>query len=117
MGITCVECARVVVADIRGAAIGVAGLSLLSKLPKMVPQYIFMIKPSPWGQAIGEGLGEITKNSMVQTATGGAQRIAQNEMQEKWNQWRKKTSDVSSTDNKGNPPPQPAERPPRAPMV
>jgi len=40
------------------AAIGLAGLALVSKLPDMVPQYIFMIKPSPWGQAIGEGLSK-----------------------------------------------------------
>lgn len=45
--------------SIIGAAIGIAGLALLSKLPTMVPQFIFMIKPSPWGQAIGQGLGEI----------------------------------------------------------
>lgn len=45
--------------SIIGAAIGLAGLSLLSKLPNMVPQYIFMIKPSPWGEAIGEGLSNI----------------------------------------------------------
>jgi len=41
---------------ILGAAIGLAGLAMLSKLPELVPQYIFMIKPSPFGAAIGEGL-------------------------------------------------------------
>jgi len=41
---------------ILGAAVGLAGLAMLSKLPELVPQYIFMIKPSPFGAAIGEGL-------------------------------------------------------------
>jgi hypothetical protein len=40
-------------------AIGIALLMLLSKLPEMIPQFIFMIKPSPWGQAIGQGMGEL----------------------------------------------------------
>ena len=40
-------------------AIGLSTLMLLSKLPDMIPQYVFMLKPSPWGNAIGEGLGEI----------------------------------------------------------
>jgi hypothetical protein len=26
----------------------------------MIPEFIFQIKPSPWGKAIGEGLGGIT---------------------------------------------------------
>ena len=41
---------------ILGAAVGLAGLAMLSKLPELVPQAIFMIKPSPFGVAIGEGL-------------------------------------------------------------
>jgi hypothetical protein len=36
-------------------AISLGGLMLLPKLPEMIPQFIFMLKPSPWGQAIGEG--------------------------------------------------------------
>lgn len=40
-------------------AIGLSTLLLLSKLPDMIPQFIFMIKPSPWGQAIGQGLAEV----------------------------------------------------------
>lgn len=43
-------------AVIAAGAIGLSTLMLLSKLPEMIPQFIFMIKPSPWGQAIGEGL-------------------------------------------------------------
>jgi hypothetical protein len=48
--------------SIIGAAIGLAGLALVSKLPEMVPQFIFMIKPSPWGQAIGQGLEGAVKD-------------------------------------------------------
>jgi len=38
------------------ALIALAGLMLLAKLPEMIPEFIFMIKPSPWGQAIGENM-------------------------------------------------------------
>ena len=41
---------------VMGAAIGIAGLSMISKLPDLVPQAIFQIKPSDFGKAIGEGL-------------------------------------------------------------
>ncbi len=41
---------------ILAAAVGMAGLALVSKLPDLIPQYIFMIKPSPFGQAIGQNL-------------------------------------------------------------
>lgn len=46
---------------IAAGAIGISTLMLLSKLPDMIPQFIFMIKPSPWGQAIGQGLTETAK--------------------------------------------------------
>ena len=36
--------------------IGVGAIFLLPKLPSMIPEFIFMIKPSPWGKAIGEGV-------------------------------------------------------------
>lgn len=62
--------------SIIGAAIGLAGLALISKLPDMVPQYIFMIKPSPWGQAIGEGLNP-SKMPIVGGAISGSERSAQ----------------------------------------
>lgn len=58
--------------SIIAACIGLAGLSLLSKLPEMVPQFIFMIKPSPWGQAIGEGL-DVHKMPLVGTVVRGTE--------------------------------------------
>jgi hypothetical protein len=63
---------------ILGAAIGLAGLALLSKLPAMVPEFIFMIKPSPWGKAIGEGLD--VKNMPV---VGGVIRGTQQEAEKR----------------------------------
>ena len=45
--------------SILGAAVGLAGLALLAKLPSMIPEFIFKIQPSPFGKAIGEGLGEV----------------------------------------------------------
>lgn len=42
-------------------AIGLCALVLVSKLPKMIPELIFQIKPSPWGKAIGEGFDDMSK--------------------------------------------------------
>lgn len=39
---------------ILGPAMGLATLMILSKLPTLIPELIFQIKPSPWGKAIGE---------------------------------------------------------------
>ena len=41
------------------AIIGFAGFILISKLPKLIPEAIFNIKPSPFGKAIGEGFAPI----------------------------------------------------------
>ena len=35
---------------------GLSIVALVSKLPEMIPQFIFMIKPSPWSVAVGESL-------------------------------------------------------------
>jgi hypothetical protein len=45
--------------------IAIGGLMLLPKLPEMIPEFIFMIKPSPWGKAIGEGMNELTHNQIT----------------------------------------------------
>lgn len=42
--------------NIVAVGIGLAVVSLMAKLPEMIPQFIFSIKPSPWAMAIGEGL-------------------------------------------------------------
>jgi len=42
-------------------AFGIGGLMIISKLPAMIPEFIFQIKPSPWGKAIGEGLTPYVK--------------------------------------------------------
>jgi hypothetical protein len=41
------------------ACIGLATLGIVSKLPQMIPEFIFQIKPSPWGKAIGETYGAL----------------------------------------------------------
>lgn len=46
--------------------IGIATIGILSKLPEMIPQFIFQIKPSPWGTAIGETYGAIGKMGAVE---------------------------------------------------
>jgi hypothetical protein len=46
---------------ILGPAIGIGALMMLSKLPTMIPEFIFQIKPSPIGKAIGESFAPIGK--------------------------------------------------------
>jgi len=51
---------------------------MLSKLPELIPQAIFQIKPSPFGSAIGETAtgtmntvrGNLARDSLVGTAVG-----------------------------------------------
>ncbi|MFA5895139.1 MAG: hypothetical protein WC851_05185 [Candidatus Shapirobacteria bacterium] len=40
--------------NIISVGIGLSVVALMSKLPDMIPEFIFSIKPSPWGKAIGE---------------------------------------------------------------
>lgn len=40
-------------------AVGLATMMILAKLPKMIPEFIFQIKPSPFGKAIGETFAPI----------------------------------------------------------
>ncbi len=40
------------------AIIGLGGILLLPKLPDLIPQLVFQIKPSPWGSAIGQSFKE-----------------------------------------------------------
>ena len=57
--------------------IGLGALMLLPKLPKLIPEAIFQLKPSPFGTAIGESakpLGNFGKgigNTVVSGARGG----------------------------------------------
>ena len=40
--------------DILSVVIGLGSLMLVAKLPKLIPEFIFQIKPSPYGKAMGE---------------------------------------------------------------
>lgn len=40
--------------NIVSIGIGLSVVALVSKLPEMIPQFVFMIKPSPWEQAVGQ---------------------------------------------------------------
>ena len=48
-------------ANIISAGIGIAGIAMLAKLPSMIPEFIFQLKPSPWGKAIGESFAPVNK--------------------------------------------------------
>lgn len=53
-----------------GPAIGLSALMILSKLPSMIPEFIFNIKPTPWGKAIGEGFKAVPGVKTVQQGYG-----------------------------------------------
>lgn len=42
------------------ALIGFGGVLMLARLPELIPQLIFQIKPSPWGNAIGQTFKEVS---------------------------------------------------------
>lgn len=60
---------------ILSACVGMAGLAMVSKLPDLIPQYIFMIKPSPFGQAIGENM-KVPQWAKTATVGAGATAVA-----------------------------------------
>ncbi|HWS48947.1 MAG TPA: hypothetical protein VN174_02785 [Candidatus Methanoperedens sp.] len=98
--------------SIIGAAVGLAGLALIAKLPEMVPQYIFMIKPSPWGQAIGEGLGSITKNPVTQMGVQMGMQVGAGRGIEYLRERRERKNDErADTEPDVTPPPLPAPPP------
>lgn len=59
------------VANLVAAGIGIAGLAMLPKLPQLIPEAIFQLKPSPYGKALGESLGGIN-NFAGKPIKGGA---------------------------------------------
>ena len=60
--------------NIIATVIGLAGLFLLPKLPKLIPEFIFQIKPSPYGKALGESFAPIA------AAGKGAARFGANKL-------------------------------------
>jgi len=63
--------------------IGISGIMMLAKLPSMIPEFIFQIKPSPWGKALGEEMQGISRGNMaaygkakgVEVAGAGIEKI------------------------------------------
>ncbi|MDP4009910.1 MAG: hypothetical protein Q8P53_02915 [Candidatus Shapirobacteria bacterium] len=65
--------------DLIGIAIGLATLMMLSQLPELIPQFVFQLKPSPLGNAVGESWKNMPFRGLASTiggevgyATGGA---------------------------------------------
>lgn len=52
------------------AALGLAGLGLVSKMPDMIPQFIFNLKPSPWTQAMGQEYSSLGKSTAIKLVKG-----------------------------------------------
>jgi len=49
---------------------GLGGLLLISKLPKLIPEFIFQLKPSPFGKAIGEATQKIPGVGLTRSLGG-----------------------------------------------
>lgn len=113
--------------NIIGAAIGLAGLAMLSKLPTLVPEAIFSLKPSPFGKAIGENMGKNpitgagsligrgvqhgitedigTRATKGQTVTGIKNKINDWRFERAQNQWTKKQEKTANKSNYKSGPP------------
>ena len=52
-----------------GGIIALAGLMLLAKLPSLIPEAIFQLKPSPFGKALGQNIFTGIGNSVKQGAS------------------------------------------------
>ncbi|MDD4784910.1 MAG: hypothetical protein PHH12_00420, partial [Candidatus Shapirobacteria bacterium] len=80
-------------------AIGLGGLMLVSKLPQMIPEFIFQIKPSPWGKAIGEGFTPYGKN--INRVIGGGAKYGANKVATQWETDGKGQASNSTRGKKG----------------
>jgi hypothetical protein len=61
-----------IVSPFIGSIIGIAGLIILPKLPDLIPEAIFQIKPSPFGKALAEGAKKYPGHSIIGGAVGVA---------------------------------------------
>ena len=48
--------------------VGICAYMMLAKLPNLIPEAVFNIKPSPFGKAVGESFGDIQKKFASTTA-------------------------------------------------
>lgn len=67
--------------SIASLAIGLAGLGILSKLPELVPQAIFNLKPTAWDTAMGKSFSGVTSGAQ-RVGWGGGQALADREARE-----------------------------------
>jgi len=89
-------------------AIGFGSVLLLAKLPNIIPEFIFQLKPSPLGKAIGEGLGSVPGVKLGQAGMNmarqnvfdkGTKKVEESDKEH----IRKRTN--RSADSQGNAPP------------
>lgn len=80
--------------------IGIASIALLSKLPVLIPEFIYQIKPSPFGKAIGEGLKSIPGVGLlgfgVNTMKSGIAEEAVGSGIKKFQNWRTKDNNTNA---------------------
>lgn len=58
--------------NVIATVIGIGAFLMLSKLPKLIPEFIFQIKPSPFGDAVGESVSNISKGPIGSFVKQGA---------------------------------------------
>ena len=61
--------------------VGISAIAMLSKIPQIVPEVIFGLKPSPLGKAIGEGFGALPGAKTVQNIRAGLTKRQQDYFQ------------------------------------
>jgi hypothetical protein len=72
--------------NIISMVLGLGGLMLIAKLPKLIPEFIFQIKPSPLGKAIGEHAGGTLIQSAKQGALGSVGQGLSSVAKTRWSQ-------------------------------
>jgi len=57
--------------------VGISAIAMLSKIPQIVPEAIFGLKPSPLGKALGEGFGALPGAGFAKNQWEGVKRQSQ----------------------------------------
>lgn len=73
--------------------VGISAIAMLSKIPQLVPEAIFGLKPSPFGKAIGEGFGALPFAGTAKNIRTGMQRQFQEDSASKIKGWGRDATD------------------------
>lgn len=73
--------------------VGISAIAMLSKIPQIVPEAIFGLKPSPLGKAIGEGFKSLPGAGTIGNVRSGMQKQFQEDSAGKIKKWGKEGLD------------------------